>query len=791
MSSTDSMDNYYLLKFPRHILSSLLVGWIEDVRDISSLDIALCNHENRVIFFKALAKIDTYLNCTTTKINPEEFIIWLSKRGLYVYTLHICEYRLCSLLQKEFCFEETKNIKCLRELRMKQEALYVMSEPIQTKNLHMNNFCRNVCSKVKRIIVENNKNFKLSPYYWFRLSQHDEYLTYLSIMFDNLEYLAAACIDTLTESWYGVSLNNQDYYGGNQRLSLSPATIAVHDTAHDTLQPIHEHEVNCHQTLSGLLIPTNIKLFKALRILDFNGNRSITDEGLRLLSIGLPNLTALHHRSCYNLTDHGIASICQYLTNLFVLNVAWTHQLTDVGIALIGEKLANLTDLSFPGCRGVTGENVSHLSSRLTRLDISGCVGLTEKGFNNLFHNPLVELLYLDMGGISIHAESAVALPISLEKLMMRGCENITQKGLCRLFANGDKMLHLDELEKSQGNAPLVDEDEPVVVLPPCVKRLLLKRCPYLTSKIISKYLTRIVQHNNLTYLNVTFCSNLVGFDGLLLPYSLTDLDVSSGEKFQLEELIISLSGSEVGSGKGACANNNRNLTNLNCQYIKSSTATILDWNHPRCDHHNLSYSLTSINFSSCFDLSDHQLNRLLSSKINNLKYLNLRYCQKITGVNCPHLPLGITQLDVSQCCSLTDEGLSHMLGSSDLLPFMDLEIMHLTVCHKLTDNSLPVISSKAPNLIILFCTYCLNDVNSVLSKHYKFPKSCLQAAKMLLEGTHYDEKVRRERMHTFPPCLGGLSTTGLLLLEHQYKLSPQRSTNSDFHFRFYDINVY
>lgn len=205
-------------------------------------------------------------------------------------------------------------------------------------------------------------------------------------------------------------------------LSSSPTWSARALAAHGTWPELTTLEVDC----SYMTDPRwTVGRFKALTSLQIFGLFSLADVVVKALA-DLPVLTTL----------------CLGRDNV----------LTGTGLRTIGNSLGNLTRLDLSGCTsemlGVTCEDVNVLGklTRLTELDVSGLIELTNVGASSLCGLQSLEHLSLE-GCVHITDQGVGALADlrSLTSIDLRHCPRVSGKGIQALRTNltGLKRLRL------------------------------------------------------------------------------------------------------------------------------------------------------------------------------------------------------------------------------------------------------------------------------------------------------------------------------------------------------------
>eukprot|EP01125_Pyxidicula_operculata_P022932 TRINITY_DN9694_c0_g1_i1.p1 TRINITY_DN9694_c0_g1~~TRINITY_DN9694_c0_g1_i1.p1 ORF type:complete len:628 (+),score=101.61 TRINITY_DN9694_c0_g1_i1:70-1953(+) len=223
---------------------------------------------------------------------------------------------------------------------------------------------------------------------------------------------------------------------------------------------------------------------KNLKYLNLKRCRSISDEGIKILSENHVNLIELHLKLCplitdislsrtisqllklkklnlsygYFITDKGIKNL-GVLKNLEYLNVSACKKITDQSLQVIG-GLTSLTNLNLGWCRNITNSGIKHLSSltNLTKLNLSLCKQLTDDAFSpsngfislknlqhlNIDHCPLItdtvidHLSYLSSNTMVPNDDADRDNNTStgftkIHTLVLSFCEQITDVGISKL----------------------------------------------------------------------------------------------------------------------------------------------------------------------------------------------------------------------------------------------------------------------------------------------------------------------------------------------------------------------
>ncbi|KAF0686422.1 Aste57867_21793 [Aphanomyces stellatus] len=217
------------------------------------------------------------------------------------------------------------------------------------------------------------------------------------------------------------------FYTSEFRAALSPKVNlsgwAVHDADLAML-------VQLHQTSP----PT-----QHLVHLYLNECINFTDDGMKSLG-SIPSLRTLHCKQCPQLQGHGLFALAHTLSELDVSGCLWIH---DAAVALIARSFSRLQSLSIAHCVNVTNQGLfaladrPHHSAPLLKIDVSGCVKLTDSGLLVLLtHCPKLEYVH------------ATHLP-SLEGLTFYAClpqQRLLPSVLTHVDLSHNKALHFSAL---------------------------------------------------------------------------------------------------------------------------------------------------------------------------------------------------------------------------------------------------------------------------------------------------------------------------------------------------------
>lgn len=220
---------------------------------------------------------------------------------------------------------------------------------------------------------------------------------------------------------------------------------------------------------------------KNLEYLELGGCSNITNAGLLLVAWGLKNLKSLNLRSCWYISDQGIAYIagmhkesaegnlmleylglqdCQKLTddslkhisqglpNLQRINLSFCISISDSGLKYLA-KMNSLRELNLRACDNISDIGIGYLAeggSRVSTLDVSFCVKLSDQALMHLSQG-LFNLRALSMSACQISDEGVCRLAKTLhelETLNIGQCHRVTDRGLMTI---AESLTHLRSID--------------------------------------------------------------------------------------------------------------------------------------------------------------------------------------------------------------------------------------------------------------------------------------------------------------------------------------------------------
>lgn len=195
---------------------------------------------------------------------------------------------------------------------------------------------------------------------------------------------------------------------------------------------------------------------KNLETLELGGCTKITNTGLLLISWGLKKIQSLNLRSCWQISDHGIGHLTGINSQpstgaktLKVISLQDCQKLTDESLKHISEGLPNIQRINLSFCVSVTDTGLKSLSRipSLQELNLRSCDNVSDIGVGFLAEGGTSLLSYLDVSFCDRVSDSAMAHVASglssLQCLSLSSCQ-ITDSGIAKIAKDLTKLHTLN-----------------------------------------------------------------------------------------------------------------------------------------------------------------------------------------------------------------------------------------------------------------------------------------------------------------------------------------------------------
>ena len=299
------MSTFSLFDFPDDLILMIMIEWLDDLRDITFLDSAVCHRKHR----ETLLRILRSTSCVFTGNQFVDLDLdWLMSRNVGLRNL-------------EF-------------------------SPI-TEEWDIANFMKKSTKldSIESIDLSSLENLKESTFVWTILEN--------CIKLQSLDISSSSSIPDFV--FPGSSSNSS---------SNSSSTSSSNTYTQYSLKALHFS--HCSLKDSGL---DKISLhLQQLEVLDLYACSNITDKGLKNVSNRCPRLSVLELAYCYNLTDVGMQTLAIGCTHITTLDVSHCDGLSNTGFIHIAENLIQLKSLKLRECKALTTSGVIAIVQHLHAL---------------------------------------------------------------------------------------------------------------------------------------------------------------------------------------------------------------------------------------------------------------------------------------------------------------------------------------------------------------------------------------------------------------------------------------
>lgn len=171
--------------------------------------------------------------------------------------------------------------------------------------------------------------------------------------------------------------------------------------------------------------PLEFYYYHQLRLVDFTGISTITDESIAALVQAAPKIRSLVLNKCSNITDEGILSICKLGRFLHFLHLGHCSKITDESVTKLAILCNRIRYLDMACCSEVTDKSLIELANlqKLKRIGLVKCSKITD----------------ISIGAFTSH----VRLANSLERIHLSYCIRLSVRAISRLLNVCRKLNHL------------------------------------------------------------------------------------------------------------------------------------------------------------------------------------------------------------------------------------------------------------------------------------------------------------------------------------------------------------
>lgn len=171
--------------------------------------------------------------------------------------------------------------------------------------------------------------------------------------------------------------------------------------------------------------PFDAPYFQQLRLIDFTGITSITDDALASLVKVAPKIRSLVLNKCDKITDQGVFMICKLGRYLHFLHLGHCVLLTDRAIIQLALSCVRIRYLDLACCCRITDRAISELANlpKLKRIGLVKCFQVTDES-------------------ILAFAKST-RVPTTLERIHLSYCQQLSARAISQLLNACTKLNHL------------------------------------------------------------------------------------------------------------------------------------------------------------------------------------------------------------------------------------------------------------------------------------------------------------------------------------------------------------
>ncbi|XP_057966984.1 EIN3-binding F-box protein 1-like [Malania oleifera] len=462
-----------------------------------------------------------------------------------------------------------------------------------------------------------------------------------------------------------------------------------------------------------------------LSIRGSNPTHGVTDRGLSAIARGCPSLRVLSLWNVSSVGDDGLIEIANGCPMLEKLDLSECPSISNRGLSAIAEKCPNLTTLNIESCSKIGNESlqaVGRFCTKLQSVSIKGCPLVGDQGIACLLSSATSVLTKVKLQALNITDFSLAVVGHygrAINSLVLSSLQNVSEKGFW-VMGNAQGLQTLISLTITSCRGITDVSLEAMGKGCPNLKQMCLRKCCFVSDNGLVAFskAARLLESLQLEECNRVTHTGVVG--------ALSNC----GSKLKSLALVKCMGIKDLTPGlpvPSPCKSL-RTLSIRNCSGFSSSSLAMVGKLCPQIQNIDLSglcgitdagllpllesceAGLAKVNLTGCLNLTDEVVLSIARLHGGTLQLLNLDGCRKITDAslsaiagNCPLL----NDLDVSKC-EITDSGVA-TLSCGELL---NLQILSLSGCSKVSNSSMPFLSKLGQTLIGLNLQHC-NSISS------------------------------------------------------------------------------
>lgn len=452
-----------------------------------------------------------------------------------------------------------------------------------------------------------------------------------------------------------------------------------------------------------------------------NSSRGVTDLGLRVIARGCPSLRVLSLWDVSSIGDEGLLEIANGCRLLEKLDLVQCPAISDKTLLAFAKNCPNLTSLTIESCLNVGSEGIEAVGKscpNLKSVSIKDCPLVCDQGIAGLFSSASstlskVKLQALDITDVSLAVIGHYGK--ALTDLVLTGLQKVGERGFW-VLGNARGLHKLKSLTVTSCRGMTDLGLDAVVKGCPSLKQFFLRKSSFLSDNGLVSFAKSA---GALESLQLEECHRITqyGFFGTLfncgaklkalgLTNCLGIKDVNFG--LPLVFPCISLQTLSIRNCPGF-GNASLSLVGRLCPQLQNLDLT---GQHGITDTgilpllENVDGGLVKVNLGGCINVTDNVVSTIVKRNGLTLELLNLDGCKNITDASLVSIAENcslLSELDLSNCASITDYGIAAMARANQL----GIQILSLSGCWLLSNKSVPLLKKLGQTLLGLNLQNC------------------------------------------------------------------------------------
>lgn len=465
-----------------------------------------------------------------------------------------------------------------------------------------------------------------------------------------------------------------------------------------------------------------------LSIRGTNSTRGVTNIGISAIAHGCPSLKVLSLWNVPSVGDEGLVEIAKECHLLEKLDITKCPLVSNKGLVAIAQKSPNLTYLTIESCPNISNEGLQAIARccpKLQSISIRDCPFVGDQGVASLLSSASSTLMKVKLQALSITDFSLAVIGHygkAITSLTLSGLRNVSEKGFW-VMGNAQGLENLITLSISSCRGTTDVSLEAIGKGCAKLKHMCLTKCCFVSDGGMVAFAKAA---GSLESLQLEECNRITQF-GILGALS------NCRSKFKSLSLVKCLGIRDLPmetSSLSPC-DSLRCLSIKSCPGFGNTSFAMVGKLCPKLQYIDLSgfcgindsgllplvegcvSGLVKVNLSGCSNLTDEVVSAIARLHGGTLEVLNLDGCMKVTDKSLSEVVsncLVLNDLDVAKC-SITDSGIAALAFGDQL----NLQILSLSGCSKVSDRSLPSLLKLGRTLVGLNLQHCNSISNSTV----------------------------------------------------------------------------